>query len=223
MSDNLATVAKMYEAFGRGDGPGMLACLADDVKWEPFEGSSAQQAGVPGLQARRGKPAAGEFFQLLATFKWHDFRVIALMAGEILRRQVDLTWRHFKALLGVAHRTHRKTHALRGRPFAPHRQHALARLGLERDADHRRPPARPPAHQHRHAVDARLRRHQRRPQLDQRHATRHAARARKFNRIGMRRTQQCDENERRRRDATGQLPGTEDGRHHDSIPGSGQR
>ena len=82
MSDNLATVAKMYEAFGRGDGPGMLACLADDVKWEPFEGSSAQQAGVPWLQARRGKPAAGEFFQLLATFKWHDFRVIALMAGD---------------------------------------------------------------------------------------------------------------------------------------------
>ena len=34
MSDNVTTVNKIYEAFGRGDVPSILSCLADDVAWD---------------------------------------------------------------------------------------------------------------------------------------------------------------------------------------------
>ena len=34
MSDNVGTVAAIYEAFGRGDLPAILDQLADDVQWE---------------------------------------------------------------------------------------------------------------------------------------------------------------------------------------------
>ena len=44
---NVATVQKIYEAFGKGDVPAILAVLADDVEWESWEDNSSVKAGVP--------------------------------------------------------------------------------------------------------------------------------------------------------------------------------
>ncbi|HEX4960771.1 MAG TPA: nuclear transport factor 2 family protein [Thermoanaerobaculia bacterium] len=81
MSDHLATVQEIYEAFGRGDIPAILDRLADDVQWEPWADNSAQRAGVPWLQPRTGKAGVLEFFQIVGTLAVSDFRVLSLMAG----------------------------------------------------------------------------------------------------------------------------------------------
>lgn len=82
MNDNLATVGKIYEAFGRGDVPAILALVAEDVRWEEWADNSAQQAGTPWLQARHGKAGVAAFFATLGMFKFNDFRIIAMMAGD---------------------------------------------------------------------------------------------------------------------------------------------
>jgi hypothetical protein len=46
---NAATVVGLYEAFGRGDVPAVLAALADDVRWEHWADNTAQRAGVAHL------------------------------------------------------------------------------------------------------------------------------------------------------------------------------
>jgi ketosteroid isomerase-like protein len=81
MNDNLATIAAIYAAFGRGDVPAILEHLATDVRWEEWADNSAQQAGVPWLQARQGKDGALDFFKVMGGLKVLDFRVLALMAG----------------------------------------------------------------------------------------------------------------------------------------------
>jgi ketosteroid isomerase-like protein len=82
MSDHLAAVKEIYEAFGRGDIPAILDHLADDVQWEPWADNTAQTAGVPWLLPRTGKAGVLEFFQIVGTLKVSDFRVLSLMAGE---------------------------------------------------------------------------------------------------------------------------------------------
>ena len=81
MSDNLAVIGAIYEAFGKGDIPTILGHLADDVGWEEWADNSAQKAGVPWLQARHGKAGALAFFQVMGGLKVLDFRVLSLMAG----------------------------------------------------------------------------------------------------------------------------------------------
>jgi hypothetical protein len=81
MSDNLATVGAIYEAFGRGDIPAILSRLADDVRWEEWADNTAQKAGVPWLQAQHGKAGALAFFQVMGGLRVSDFRVLCLMAG----------------------------------------------------------------------------------------------------------------------------------------------
>lgn len=82
MSDNLAVIGAIYEAFGKGDIPTILGHLADDVRWEEWADNTAQKAGVPWLQARHGKAGALEFFQVLGgLLQVTDFRVLSLMAG----------------------------------------------------------------------------------------------------------------------------------------------
>lgn len=82
MSDNLATIGAIYEAFGTGDIPSILGHLADDVRWEEWADNSAQKAGVPWLQARHGKAGALAFFQVMGDLlQVTDFRVLSLMAG----------------------------------------------------------------------------------------------------------------------------------------------
>lgn len=61
MTNHLATVQGIYQAFGRGDVPAILDQLADDVVWE--YGSPGH--GVPWLQPRRGKGEVPGFFQAI--------------------------------------------------------------------------------------------------------------------------------------------------------------
>jgi ketosteroid isomerase-like protein len=77
----LATVSAIYAAFGRGDILAILDHLADDVRWEEWADNTAQAAGVPWLQARRGKAGVLEFFGVMGTMQMRDFRVLSLMAG----------------------------------------------------------------------------------------------------------------------------------------------
>ena len=76
MSDNLATVAKMYEAFGRGDGPGMLACLADDVKCK--HGSTTGQLDPVALFYLRSRGIAEDQARSLLTYAFSVYAVAAL-------------------------------------------------------------------------------------------------------------------------------------------------
>lgn len=75
-------VAKIYEAFGRGDAAFIVDLMADDVAWEAWSDNSAQKAGVPWLRSRSGKAGVVEFFQLAAQFQIHDFQVLSIMAND---------------------------------------------------------------------------------------------------------------------------------------------
>jgi len=81
MSDHLAAVSAIYEAFGRGDVDAIMERLADDVRWEDWSDNTAQAEGVPWLQPRSGKAGVLEFFQIVSGFTIREFRVLSLMAG----------------------------------------------------------------------------------------------------------------------------------------------
>jgi ketosteroid isomerase-like protein len=78
---NMATVQRIYEAFGRGDVPAILDEVAEDVAWEQWADNHAQRAGVPWMAERRGHDGAKEFFGLVGTFDIAEFQVLSLMAG----------------------------------------------------------------------------------------------------------------------------------------------
>lgn len=103
MSEPLATVGKIYEAFGRGDVPAILDCMADNVQWEAWADNSAQKQGVPWLQARQGKDGVIAFFQVLRGMSVKDFQVLSLMAGGnqvaaeiIIEVEIPETGAHFR-------------------------------------------------------------------------------------------------------------------------------
>jgi uncharacterized protein len=89
MSQHLATVQAIYEAFGRGDVAAILNQLADDVEWEVWQTNSAQQSWVPWMQARRGREAVAEFFAVVARFQFRKFDILN-MAGSGDRVVVEL-------------------------------------------------------------------------------------------------------------------------------------
>lgn len=79
-TSNADTVAALYRAFGTGDIAFILDQLADDVSWDAdWAGNSAQQAGVPHLQPRRGPAEVAEFFALLAEWKFNEFSVLGVI------------------------------------------------------------------------------------------------------------------------------------------------
>ena len=82
MTNHAATIATIYEAFGRGDVQAILARLDENVRWEEWESNSAQNAGVPWLAARHGRDGAMEFFKVVGGLTIHDFRVLKMLAGE---------------------------------------------------------------------------------------------------------------------------------------------
>ncbi|BCX04967.1 MAG: hypothetical protein KatS3mg053_2905 [Candidatus Roseilinea sp.] len=103
MNDNLSTIVKIYEAFGKGDVPTILGYMADDVQWEQWADNSAQKAGVPWLQLRQGPAGVGEFFQALSALVIKDFRVLSIMAGGnqvaaeiVIEADVPNTGGHFR-------------------------------------------------------------------------------------------------------------------------------
>ena len=83
MSQNLTTVTAIYEAFGKGDIPTILAHMATDVQWESWADNHGQQAGVPWLQARQGQEGVLAFFQYLGTqMQVTEFQVLSIMDGD---------------------------------------------------------------------------------------------------------------------------------------------
>lgn len=82
MSNHAATVASIYEAFGRGDVEGVLARLDEEVRWEQWDDNHAQRAGVPWLCERRGREGVAEFFRVVGGLRMHEFRVLKMLAGE---------------------------------------------------------------------------------------------------------------------------------------------
>jgi len=81
MSDNLAVIGAIYEAFAKGDIPTFLGHMADDVRWEEWSDNTAQRQGVTWLQARHGKVGVMEFFQVMGGLHVQELRVLSLMAG----------------------------------------------------------------------------------------------------------------------------------------------
>lgn len=103
MNDNLATVSRIYEAFGKGDIPTILSYMAEDVQWEAWADNSAQHAGVPWLQAQVGHEGVLEFFQIIGQWKIHEFKVLSLMAGDnkvavefVIDADVPMTGAHLR-------------------------------------------------------------------------------------------------------------------------------
>ncbi|MCW5610812.1 MAG: nuclear transport factor 2 family protein [Rubrivivax sp.] len=77
----IETVRHIYAAFGRGDVPAILACLADDVAWE--YGQPPHPA--PWLQQRRGRAAVPGFFDaLLSNVEFHRFEPKRQLADGLL-------------------------------------------------------------------------------------------------------------------------------------------
>ena len=103
MNNNLKTIHSIYEAFGKGDIPAIIDCLAEDVQWEKWDDNSAQQAGVPWLQARQGKEGAVTFFKIVGELNIKDFRVLSIMSNEnqvavefIIEADVPSTRGHYR-------------------------------------------------------------------------------------------------------------------------------
>ena len=72
---NVATVAAMYEAFGRGDIPAILAQLADDVDWE----AGGTDHGIPWLRPGRGIDHVASFFGTLSAIDFKRFEPFSIV------------------------------------------------------------------------------------------------------------------------------------------------
>ncbi|MGE0227248.1 MAG: nuclear transport factor 2 family protein [Dehalococcoidia bacterium] len=80
MSDQqLSVVNRIYQAFGAGDIPTIVECMAEDVDWEYGWTSSV----VPWLEPGRGPGRVGAFFQTLAEqLEFKRFEVNHVLAGD---------------------------------------------------------------------------------------------------------------------------------------------
>jgi ketosteroid isomerase-like protein len=103
MNNNLQTIQNIYEAFGKGDVPFIINCLADDVQWEQWADNSAQKANVPWMVARQGKEAVIEFFKTLGQLVIKDFQVLSIMGNEnqvaaefVIEAEVPATGKHYR-------------------------------------------------------------------------------------------------------------------------------
>lgn len=75
---NLETIRSIYAAFGQGDVTAILACLDQDVEWEP---GYEHNRDIPWLQSGRGHAQASQFFEALRAFDLERFEVVALMGS----------------------------------------------------------------------------------------------------------------------------------------------
>ncbi|MEZ5100359.1 MAG: nuclear transport factor 2 family protein [Thermoleophilia bacterium] len=78
MSHHIETVQAIYGAFARGDVPGILAHLADDVAWD----QDTPSWGLPWYEPRAGRDQVPAFFEaLLANVELARFEPRNLLAG----------------------------------------------------------------------------------------------------------------------------------------------
>lgn len=80
---HLETVQGIYQDFGSGNIPGILARIAPDAAWEQWETSrTVQEAGVPWLAAGTGPEAVVAFFTAIASkFDFTGFEVQNMLEG----------------------------------------------------------------------------------------------------------------------------------------------
>ena len=120
VQDNVQVVKSMYDAFGRGDLPGLLSSVTDDVDWE-FIGPKQ----IPFAGNRLGKDGVAKFFAVLGeTAEAKEFAVDQMVAdGDIVvvlgheRFMVKATGREW-----TAHWAH--VHVLRDHKLHRFREHS---------------------------------------------------------------------------------------------------
>ena len=69
-AQNTKVVQDAYAAFGRGDIPGLLDFMTDDIQWQPVIGTAKS---VPFSGARKGKTGVAEFFKIVG--ETEDFQL----------------------------------------------------------------------------------------------------------------------------------------------------
>ena len=82
MSTAIQNVQSIYQAFGAGNVPAILEALDRDVQWDVWREHSAQRAGTPHLQPRRGPDEVMAFFQVLSGLTFHEFKVLGGSGDE---------------------------------------------------------------------------------------------------------------------------------------------
>lgn len=75
--NNIERVGAIYQAFGAGDIPGVLAHCDAEVDWE----YTSRDNDTPWYRHRKGHTGAIEFFQSLADFDFHVFQPTAILDG----------------------------------------------------------------------------------------------------------------------------------------------
>jgi uncharacterized protein len=73
LTDNATTVAKLYEAFVRGDIPYILSHVADDCKW-----TGAGEGSLPQGGTYTGKEAINFFIRLGESTEFNSFNPVAI-------------------------------------------------------------------------------------------------------------------------------------------------
>ena len=77
--DNIQTIERIYEAFGRGDVSAVLANVADDVDWATETSSTV----APWYGVRHGKDGVASFFQAFgSTMDVQEFNPYAFAAND---------------------------------------------------------------------------------------------------------------------------------------------
>ena len=87
MSRHTKTVEAIYAAFGRGDIPGILAALREDVEWE----HDAVDHGIPWLMPRQRRAQVAGFFEALRALDFHRFEPILAddtMAAAVIHIEI---------------------------------------------------------------------------------------------------------------------------------------
>lgn len=87
---NVQTVKDIYDAFSRGDLPGILPKFSEKIEWE--YGSTT--TSVPWLQPRQGLERAAGFFASLAEIEIHSFVPKEFFEGDgvvVVLIDVDFT------------------------------------------------------------------------------------------------------------------------------------
>lgn len=73
---NIEIVKGIYAAFAKGDGPAVLARIAENVDWEP---GYSHNSDIPWLKSGRGKGHVAGFLGELQRFEFKQFDIISVM------------------------------------------------------------------------------------------------------------------------------------------------
>src|SRR5918999_1340572 len=95
--ENKRTVQSIFEAFGRGDIPGVLGHLSEDVTWKapgpeviPYFGDRRGHAGATEFFVQLGTNVDFEHFEPGAFVAEGDKVVVLAMFGELGKSELDL-------------------------------------------------------------------------------------------------------------------------------------